>query len=382
MKNAFYLFLTGVLFCCFQSCTDEIEQTYHHYSDEDYELLSQYLNLPQRTYDYTPVTNLGVSSGAAPENTFHKATLGRVLFYDNLLSIDESTSCASCHHQSSAFADNVQFSEGLDGQITKRNTLPLGNTIGFIKYYGTDLSTPTGQFSWDESKASIDVQSEAAITNSIEMGHNMSNLTEKLKKQDYYQVLFRKVYGDKGVTETNILDALTEFVNSFSSRDSDFDKGVLEAGNPRAYLPTLSPSANNGREVFNDRCGSCHDPAHNAIILSSANNGLDLVYEDKGVGASISNPALEGVFKVPSLRNIELTGPYMHDGRFETLEEVIEHYSTGIQNHKNLHEFLKFGNHAVQFNFSDSEKDDLVAYLKTLTDNSFIDEVKWSDPFK
>ncbi len=380
MKKAFYLILGGFLFLSIQSCEDKIDESIHHYSTEDYELLTQYLNLPEETYDYTIVSN---RAPIATDLPFHKATLGRVLFYDKMLSVDESTSCASCHHQASAFADNVKFSEGLNGQIGTRNSLPLGNTIGFVKYYGTDLNIPVGQFSWDESQLSINDQSRAAITSPIEMGHDMYSLVEKVKEQDYYQVLFKKVYGsDAGITETYLLDALTEFVNSFSSRESDFDKGVALAGSPHSSLPTLSSSANNGRALFNQKCNTCHDPFHNAIIMTAANNGLDLVYEDKGMGAKFSDSSLNGVFKVPSLRNIELTGPYMHDGRFETLEEVVEHYSSGIKNHQNLNSNLKVGQSAMRFDFSESEKQDLVAYLKSLTDTDFITEPKWSDPFK
>jgi cytochrome c peroxidase len=194
--------------------------------------------------------------------------------------------------------------------------------------------------------------------------------------------LFKKVYGVEGATEDNILDALTEFVNSFSSRESPFDAAVAAGGNPYNNLPLLSESENNGRELFNVSCGNCHDVNHNAIIMTAANNGLDFVYEDKGMGENTSDSSYDGVFKVPSLRNVELTGPYMHDGRFETLEEVIDHYSEGIQSHKNLSQFLRNGSQPIKFNFTDSQKQSLVDYLHTLTDNDFVTAVKYSDPFK
>ena len=380
MKYAFYLLLGGFLFLSVQSCTDKIDETIYHYSSDEYEILTRNLNLPEETFDYSLVTNIPIVTDS--DVPFHKATLGRVLFYDKTLSVDESISCGSCHHQETAFADNVQFSVGLEGQIGTRNSLPLGNTIGFVKYYGTDLTIPTGQFSWDESKPSINDQSRAAITSPIEMGHDMWTLVEKVNKLDYYQVLFKKVYGNQGATEANILDAVTEFVNSFSSRESRFDKAVAEVGSARTYLPLLSNSENNGRELFNNSCGNCHDVNHNAIIQTAANNGLDLEYADQGMGSKTSDPSYDGVFKVPSLRNIELTGPYMHDGRFETLEEVIDHYSEGIQNHKNLHSSLRSGNQPARFNFSATDKEDIVAYLKTLTDNDFVTAEKYSNPFK
>ncbi|MDF1695824.1 MAG: cytochrome c peroxidase [Saprospiraceae bacterium] len=380
MKNVFYLLFGGFLFMSLHSCTDKLDESLHHYTDEEFEILTRTLNIPEGTYDYSIVTNIPIQTN--PDLPFHKATLGRVLFYDKMLSVDESTSCASCHKQELAFADDSKFSEGLNGQIGTRNSLPLGNTIGFVRYYGTDLQIPSGQFSWDESKVSINEQSKAAIVSPIEMGHDMWDLVQSVNEQDYYQVLFKKVYGNQGATQENILDALTEFVNSFSSRESLFDQAVAQTNNVYNNSPLFSDSQNNGKALFNTHCGNCHDVNHNAIIMTAANNGLDMVYEDKGMGEKTSDPNYNGVFKVPSLRNIELTGPYMHDGRFETLEEVIEHYSTGIVNHPNLHNFLKNGNSAQKFNFTTENKRDLVEYLKTLTDDVFIADVKYSDPFK
>lgn len=380
MKNVFYFLVGGFLFFTMQSCVDKLDETLHHYTTEEYEILTRNLNIPEGTYDYSIVTNIPLNIDT--DLPFHKATLGRVLFYDKMLSVDESTSCASCHQQKLAFADDKRFSEGLNSQIGTRNSLPLGNTIGFVRYYGTDLNIPSGQFSWDESKPTINEQSEAAITSPIEMDHNMWDLVAQIKEQDYYQVLFKKVYGSEGATEANVLDALTEFVNSFSSRESDFDKAVAATGSPYTNLSLLSSSENKGRELFNTNCGNCHDVNHNAIIMTAANNGLDFVYADKGMGEKTSDPNYDGVFKVPSLRNIELTGPYMHDGRFETLEEVIDHYNDGIQSHKNLSQFLRNGAQPKKFNFSNSDKQSLVDYLKTLTDNDFITAVKYSDPFK
>ena len=193
MKKSLILFVTLGMFMFAQSCTDKVETDLFHYSEEDYQMLTSTLDLPLETFNYTVVTNRPVP-GFNPDLPFHKATLGRVLFYDKMLSLDESTSCASCHRQEAAFADTEKFSEGLNGQIGKRNSLPLGNTIGFVKYYGTDLSTQTGFFSWDESVETINKQSRAAIVNPIEMGHNMWELAEKIRGQEYYQVLFDKAY--------------------------------------------------------------------------------------------------------------------------------------------------------------------------------------------
>ncbi len=390
MKKTLFLFIAFCISFSFQSCTDKVESEVLHYTPEEYELLTASLDIPNETYDYAIVTNRPIP-GADPDLPYHKATLGRVLFYDKELSVDGSTSCASCHSQETAFADSEKFSEGLDGKIGKRNSLPLGNTIGFVRYYGTDLDIQSGFFSWDEAFASINDQSEAAIVSPDEMGHSMWELATQIKADERYQILFDKAYGENNpITEANILDAITEFVTSFSSRESKFDKMQPQASNtfsqPDVFsdFEGFSNSENRGKELFNSNCSNCHDPRHNAILVSSANNGLDMEYADNGRGDKEGLTSLNGVFKVPSLRNIELSGPYMHDGRFETLEEVINHYSDGIQNHNNLHPFLKdnFTQSSKKFNFSATDKTDLVNYLKTLTDTDFITEVKWSDPFK
>lgn len=389
MKKSLVLLVSFVACLSFQSCTDTKDEVVYHYDSDEIEFLKETLDLPEETYNYTLVTNRPIP-GANPDLPFHKATLGRVLFYDKELSIDGSTSCASCHKQSAAFADNEKLSEGLDGQVGTRNSLPLGNTIGFVRYYGTDLTFQSGFFSWDEKFESIDDQSKAAITSSVEMGHSMWELATKIKADKKYQILFDKAYGESAITEANILDAITEFVNSFSSRESKFDKSIpappnsFQAADIFVDFDGFSDSENRGKKLFNENCSSCHGSSHNAIVLSSANNGLDMVYADKGRGAKEGEAFLNGVFKVPSLRNIELTGPYMHDGRFSSLEEVVNHYSEGIQDHENLSPFLRNNatQKAIKMNFSDSNKEDIVNYLKTLTDTDFVTAEKWSDPFK
>lgn len=390
MKKSLFLLVSFVACLSFQSCTDTKVSEVFHYSSDEIDLLRQTLNLPDETHDYTLVTNRPVP-GFNPDDPFHKATLGRVLFYDKELSIDGSKSCGSCHLQAAAFADNEKFSEGLDGQVGTRNSLPLGNTIGFVRYYGTDLNVQSGFFSWDEKFESIDDQSKAAITSSVEMGHSMWELATQIKADEKYQVLFDKAYGgNNAITEANILDAITEFVNSFSSRASKFDNSLptppntFQTADVFADFEAFSSSENRGKKLFNDNCSSCHGSSHNAIVLSSANNGLDMSYADNGRGDHENAQHLNGVFKVPSLRNIELTGPYMHDGRFTSLEEVVDHYSEGVQNHENLSQFLKDNStqQAMKMNFSSTDKEDLVNYLKTLTDTEFVSAEKWSDPFK
>lgn len=370
-----------------QSCGDSLNETFRDYTDEEYALITQKLELPYELFDYSTSSENNFFEGETNDGSLifrrsnHKATLGRVLFYDNKLSINESISCASCHKQDLAFADDVAFSEGFDGQITTRNSLPLGNTIGFETAYGG--FNGRAQFSWDEANDNISQQSKAAILSEIEMGLDMEKLVDRIQKDDIYPILFKKSYGDETIVEHRILDAIEAFVNSISSTNSKFDKELLKT-NHNTIVPFVgfTDQENLGKELYMDNCSSCHSRDHNFTSIAVANNGLDMEYEDKGVGGRTNNSFQFGVFKVPFLRNIELTAPYMHDGRFATLREVIDHYSDGIADHPNLHPNLKVGSTAMKMAFSEDEKQALEAYLKTLTDNSLMDEVKFSNPFK
>lgn len=389
MKITTRLFLFCGLGLAMASCKDDIDAEYQDYTAEEYELLTQKLDLPQGVYNYSPqfddeffINHLG-HENIQIRRANHKATLGRVLFYDNNLSINDAVSCASCHKQELAFADDVAFSEGFDGEITTRNSLPLGNTIGFETSYGGSFAVERALFSWDEANEDISTQSLAAITSTIEMGLNMNQLISKLNKEEHYKILFKKAYGDDNVMSHRVLESIEEFVNGIVSSNSKFDKASMNAhGNLFSDFPTFSAEENRGKAIYMNNCASCHSQDHQFTEVAKANNGLDLVYEDKGVGDRTLRSADNGVFKVPFLRNIELTGPYMHDGRFETLDEVIDHYSDGIQNHQNLDSKLKVGNSAVKMNFSAADKAALKAYLLTLTDQEMIADVKFSDPFK
>jgi len=381
---------TGLLFLALsmQSCGDDINETFKDYTEEEYAIISKRLNLPYEVFEYS--TNFNeefFSSQIQGENIHsrrgnHKATLGRVLFYDTKLSINESISCASCHKQELAFADDVAFSEGFDGEVTTRNSLPLGNTIGFETAYGGG-GLGRALFGWDESNNNISAQSKAAILSEIEMGLDMETLVDRIQKDEAYPILFRKTYGDENIMEHRVLDAIEEFVNSIVSSKSKFDKESMKnEGDMFSPFTGYTDAQNLGKELYNNNCASCHSLDHMFTAKAIANNGLDWVYEDNGVGARTSIWSDNGVFKVPFLRNIDLTAPYMHDGRFETLRAVIDHYSEGIKNHPNLDQELKIGSQSKKMDFTEEEKVALEAYLKTLTDEEMIAEVKFSDPFK
>ena len=378
-----------------QSCADDTKSTYLDYTDEEFELISQRLNLPSELFDYSPEFSEDFFNNHLDEGNIqsrrssHKATLGRVLFYDTKLSVNEVVSCASCHQQSLAFADDVAFSEGFDGELTTRNSLPLGNTIGFeTSYRNNDAFGNFGFenqafFSWDEANENISLQSKAAITSEIEMGLNMPQLIQRLSEEADYKVLFKKAYGDSHILEHRVLEAIEEFVNSIVSNNSRFDHESMNEGlNIFDNFSGYSAQENMGKKLYNNNCATCHSFDHQFTEVATANNGLDINYEDKGVGEHTSDPSKNGVFKVPFLRNIELTGPYMHDGRFADLDQVIDHYSEGIKNHENLHPNLKSGDQVRTMNFTVDEKAALKAYLLTLTDKEVIADAKFSDPFK
>jgi len=368
-----------------QSCGDKIQNSYVDYTDEEFAVISKRLNLPSEVFEYSTefknnffIDNFG-ENDVKSRREDHKATLGRVLFYDNKLSINESISCASCHKQEIAFADDVAFSEGFDGELTTRNSLALGNTIGFETAYGG--GGRRALFSWDESNEDISSQSKAAIVSEIEMGLDMATLIDRVENDEAYSILFTKAYGDKNIMQHRVLEAIEEFVNSIASAESKFDHESMKLGTASGF-PGFTTQENLGRNLYNNNCATCHSFDHKFTSRAVANNGLDLVYEDKGLGARTLNSSENGVFKIPFLRNIEHTGPYMHDGRFETLREVIDHYNEGIVNHPNLDNQLRSAFGPKRMFFTEEQKLGLEAYLKTLTDEKLLADVRFSDPFK
>lgn len=371
---------------------DRVDLTKVSYTDAEYAILSQHLNLPleRASFKVEFPTHMTRNGAMVPDIDDAKATLGSVLFYDTQLSANNKVSCASCHEQSLAFSDDVALSEGFDGQLTKRNSLPLASTPNFESSYGggsnSFFSGMQAQFFWDERAHSIAEQSRMTLEDDIEMGVNIYELAGKLQEIPYYQVLFEKAFGTNDVSPAKITDALEVFINSFISASSPFDDGLDKHFNPFPDFANFSSQENLGKTLFNTHCTNCHSADFTALVETVANNGLDLEYADKGLGARTNLAFDNGRFKVPFLRNVALTAPYMHDGRFETLEEVIDHYSEGIQDHPNLDIRLRDGFNTeaapLRLNFTDQEKAALVAFLHTVTDNKFTQDERYADPFK
>jgi cytochrome c peroxidase len=302
------------------------------------------------------------------------------LFYDKNLSVNNTISCASCHKQVNAFSDPVVLSTGFNGGLTGRNSMGLTDA----KYY------PNGNFFWDQRAATLEIQTLIPIQDHVEMGMTLTGLETKLKTLAYYPSLFTKAFGDATITSNKVSLALSQFVRSIVSFQSKYDAGrqTFSAPGPpppNAPFPNFTAEENRGKDIFlsaQGGCAACHG-SETFTAPQEKNNGLDLATVDRGFGAVTSNIANDGLFKVTSLRNVELTGPYMHDGRFTTLEQVVEHYSTGIKNHPNLSAQLKLPNGQPRLlNLTPQDKAALVAFLKTLTDQTIKTEEKYSNPFK
>ncbi len=396
MKNSIVLLFITSLWLVFSQCgKDGIDIESNYYAEEDYALLSQYLNIPNVPANYQIKFPDYYGPGRGPSFNTDLATLGKVLFYDVNLSKDRSVSCASCHKQELAFSDDVAFSKGIENRETTRNSLALGSVFSFNEYYGPSSSIRI-PFFWDNRAESAMEQAAQTLKNENEMGMDMPTVVERVKDAPYYVPLIQKAFGKTDISAYEILNAISEFTNTIGSVNSRYDQAldVLYAEKGFSFqnhlsnsLDLLTTKENLGKNIYLSNCASCHNNINGAPNVLSANNGLDLVYTDKGIGA-ISTTNNIGMFKVPTLRNIELTAPYMHDGRFATLEEVVEHYSTGIQDHPNLSQELKTYSEEnsqyepIKFNFTDSEKANLIAFLRTFTDEEFLNKEVYSDPFK
>lgn len=362
-----------------------------------------YLDLPPVFADYSrrlPAYLNAVGMAVKPTNAA-KATLGRVLFYDKNLSLDRSTSCASCHKQAKAFSDDVAFSRGIYGLAGTRNAMPIANVASFSVHY-SEIAGLRPLLLWDSRAASVAEQSKLAFLNDHEMGMTMEGVAARISEQSYYPYLWQKVYGNFDVREEQVFECLSEFVGAIGAHDSKIDKALEEVnGNINfagvdtiinlAYygdttflpfgLPGYNLNENHGRDIFVVNCSKCHSPIRSFQEVFEACNGLDVNYTDQGRGKITGNVADNGVFKSPSLRNIALSAPYMHDGRFKTLQEVVDFYSEKVKPHPNLHPKM-LHNGERNLHLTAQQKQDLLAFLHTLTDKDIATDERFSNPFK
>ncbi len=335
------------------------------------ETLGFHGQVPLMNADTTPANNPTTDTGA---------TLGRVLFYDKNLSKNRTVACASCHKAEFGFSDNAVLSKGFDGGDTGRHSMGLTQA----RFYGPK------SFFWDQRAKSLEEQVLMPFQDPVEMGMTLDTLAARANAADYYPALFKAAFGDEQITTERISLALAQFVRSMVSTGSKYDLGRKKVSKRSDDFPNFTAEENLGKKLFvmpppmgGKGCFVCHS-GEGFIATEATSNGLDLTPSttDVGVGGVTKQPSDSGTFKVPSLRNVALRAPYMHDGRFATLEAVIEHYSTGVQASPNLGvPFFANNGKVTQLNMTDLHKAALVAFLKTLTDVAMTQDPKFSDPF-
>lgn len=337
--------------------------------------------LPKELFDYEarifpsyftedPLLNLLNTLDDGNQVTNEGATLGRVLFYDKNLSLNNSISCASCHQQEHGFTDPQQYSEGFTGGLSERNSMAIVN-VNFER-----------RFFWDTRASSIEQQVLMPIEHPIEMGMNLEDLVTRIQSILYYEPLFEAAFGDSIVTIDRLARAISQFLKSIRSYESKFDLGMAND------FSDFTPNELAGKDLFMSGvhgCINCHTTV-NFGGVSSHVNGLDAISLDPGVGGITGDEEDFGKFKTVTLRNIELTAPYMHDGRFATLDDVLNFYSTEIQPHPFLDDRLAIDFHIggppKDLNLTVEQKAQYIAFLKTLTDWNLISNPIYADPFQ
>jgi cytochrome c peroxidase len=313
--------------------------------------------------------------------------LGRMLFYEPRLSRNNTMSCSSCHQQSKAFTDGKALALGIDGLANSRGTMSLANV----------LWEPA--LNWDGAAVSLETQALKPIENAAELHQSLSEGVGKLQQTDLYPPLFRGAFGSRTITEENVLKALAQFERTLISANSKYDKylrgetqlssqeiagKVLFSNHPDPTIPVAGAD-----------CMHCHNEGNRLFTStdytlgassSFFNNGLDLALTDQGRFGVTGLAADRGKFRAPTLRNIALTAPYMHDGRFQTLDEVLDHYSDHVaKDSPNLDINLLTATNkrgGTQLSLSANQKKQVIAFLLTLTDSTFIQDKRFSDPFK
>lgn len=333
---------------------------------------------PEPVWDTAPYT---LDFGGLPEPelpadnplTEQGVKLGRMLFYETRLSGDNSLACASCHKQENAFTDTNRFSTGIDGLDGHRQAMSAVNMLW-----------NTNGYFWDGRAQKLRDQSIIPIQDVLEMNETMENVVEKLEQDTLYTHQFFRAFGSEDISSYRIGLALEQFMNSIVSYRSKYD--LFLDGEA-----TFTEEEELGMELFFEEynpyfpetsgadCGHCHG-GKNFSSQEYMNNGLDSIYNDDGRYDVTGLESDRGAMKVTTLRNIELTPPYMHDGRFNTLEEVIDHYNEGLRNNASLNPALAM-TMGTGLMLNETDKDALIAFLKTLTDTSLIQDSRYASPF-
>lgn len=308
--------------------------------------------------------------------TVEGVALGRKLFYEKKLSGDNTMACASCHAPENSFSDPNQFSVGIDGVQGNRNSMALIN-LGWQDF-----------FFWDGRSKTLEEQILEPVPNPVEMHQSWTDAVAKLNSDMNYRNLFFKAFGEEGINSQKVSKAIAQFLRTMISGSSKFDvmykyeNSLALSAAEQATLMSISVEEWGGYDLFKSLNGADCFHCHNGPLMQVkkfSNNGLDAFFSDLGRGIITGNNNDNGKFKVPSLRNVALTGPYMHDGRFATLDQVIEHYSSGIQMSSTIDPLIEFASQGgVQLDAQ--EKDLLKKFLNTLTDYSFINNPDFQEP--
>ena len=308
--------------------------------------------------------------------TVEGVELGRFLFYETKLSGDNSMSCATCHLQSAGFSDPNQFSTGITGAVGDRNSMALIN-LGWQQF-----------FFWDGRAATLEEQLLEPVPNPIEMNQSWTDAVNKLRADPKYPEMFAKAFGENGIDSIKVTKALAQFLRTMISAESKYDvmykyqNGLQLTPAEQQIYTNITLEEWAGYDLFlslnGADCLHCHNgPLMQVQIFS--NNGLDASFSDQGRMGVTGNAADNGRFKVPTLRNIAFTGPYMHDGRFETLDDVIDHYSSGVVQSETIDPMMEFV-HMGGVQLNNEEKQFLKAFLLCLSDENFINNPKFSNP--
>lgn len=342
--------------------------------------------------DPSPFQSAAIDNDSTPADnptTDDGATLGRVLFYDIKLSANGTVACASCHVQANGFGDTRRLSLGFEGGSTRRHSMGLTNAV----------FNQSGKYFWDERAASLEEQVLMPFQDATEMGLTLEQLVSIVSTQDYYPPLFANAFGDATIDADRIARALAQFVRSLVSVNSRYDQGRATVDSPLAPFPNFSNQENLGKNIFfgvnrpGPSCIDCHvteafiSPGlltpHASTTTGATNNGLDRVStDDLGIAETTGNVSDTGRFRVPSLRNIAVRAPFMHDGRFDTLAEVMVFFDRDIQPHAQLAQLLRTPNGQVaRIRMNNNERAAVVAFLETLTDPTLLTDLKFSNPF-
>ena len=348
-----YWFIILSLSISVVSCSKDENET----SEDAYEPIPFALQIPEVFQQKLPSPLIPVSNPLTNEGV----ALGKKLFFDRILSANNSLACVSCHAPQKAFSDDRVLSLGVNGQPGSRHSMPLFNLAWNLDE----------KFFWDGHKFSLELQALEPVTQANELGNiSWEDVEEKLQNHPEYPNLFNRAFGTATITKELVVKAIAQFERTLISGNSKFDQFTLGQ-------VSLTPQEQNGLDVFMDEtrgdCFHCHGNPNNPLWTDNKfhNNGLDATFSDLGLGGVTGDSNDDGKFKSPSLRNLQYTAPYMHDGRFASLDEVIDHYSEGLVNSPTIDPLMKkVDQGGVQLSAQD--KADLKAFLLTLSDPEFV----------